>query len=155
MNHYGRGGYFPDPFEADYLRASMYTHFEIDVYKYYQGDHSVLKILYLPRDVKSDGRQLLNVDEMESMIRSLKVGFGCLFLMDRTIMSTTQFSFTQFLWSNRFVLLSIPILFYRFMELQWRPLSSFFRIPHTLSCVLPTSGILGINCFAIKAICST
>ena len=54
----------------------MYTHFEIDVYKYYQGDHSVLKILYLPRDVKSDGRQLLNVDEMESMIRSLKVGLG-------------------------------------------------------------------------------
>lgn len=96
----------------------MYTHFEIDAYKYYQGDHSVLKILYLPRDVKSDGRQLLNVDEMESMIRSLKVGFGCLFLMDRTIMSTTQFSFTRFLWSNRFVLLSILILFYRFMELQ-------------------------------------
>ena len=98
MNHYGRGGYFPDPFEADYLRASMYTHFEIDAYKYYQGDHSVLKILYLPRDVKSDGRQLLNVDEMESMIRSLKVGFGWLVgLMGRIIMCTIQLSFTRFL----------------------------------------------------------
>ena len=77
VNHHGRGGYFPDPFEADYLRASMYTHFEIDAYKYYQGDHTVLKILYLPRDVKSQGRQLINVNEMEAMIRSLSVGFVC------------------------------------------------------------------------------
>ena len=79
MNHAGRGGYFPYPYEADYLRAAMYLHFGIRAYKYYEGDHTLLKLLYLPRDTNSKGRQLINVDEMESMIRSLKVWLDWVF----------------------------------------------------------------------------
>lgn len=51
----------------------MYLHFKVASYKYYQGDHSRLKVLYLPRDTKSIGRQLLNVEEMEAMIQSMTV----------------------------------------------------------------------------------
>ena len=73
VDHDGRGGYFPMPFEADILRAATYKHYGVVVEDLYKRNSTVLQVLYLPRDAKSDGRQLLNVDAMEAMIRSMPV----------------------------------------------------------------------------------
>ena len=73
VDHDGRGGYFPMPFEADILRAATYKHVGIAVENLYRRNSAVLHVLYLPRDSKSNGRQLLNVDAMEDMIRSMPV----------------------------------------------------------------------------------
>lgn len=76
VDHDGRGGYFPMPFEADVLRAATYIHYGVSVEERYRRHSNTLHVLYLPRDAKSDGRQLINVDAMEKMIRSMPVGKG-------------------------------------------------------------------------------
>ena len=74
MDHDGRGGYFPHPFEADILRGAAYKYYAIVTSSLYQRSTRRLEVLYLPRDRKSKGRQLLNVEEMEDMIESKTVG---------------------------------------------------------------------------------
>ena len=74
MNHDGRGGYFYYPYEADVLRAAVYKTYSLPVSTYYHHTTKQLKILYLPRDRQSRGRQVLNPEEIESLIRSMPVG---------------------------------------------------------------------------------
>ena len=73
VDHDGRGGYFPYPFEADILRGAAYKYYAISTPSFYQRSTRRLEVLYLPRDKKSKGRQLLNVEEMEEMIESKTV----------------------------------------------------------------------------------
>ena len=73
LNHDGRGGYFKYPYEADVLRAASYKAYGLAVSSYFKRSSNHLNILYLPRDTKSKGRQLLNVNEMEGVVLSMTV----------------------------------------------------------------------------------
>ena len=73
MNHDGRGGYFYYPYEADVLRAAVYKTYSFPISSYYHHKTKQLKILYLPRDRQSRGRQVLNPEEIESLIQSMSV----------------------------------------------------------------------------------
>lgn len=76
VDHDGRGGYFPYPYEGDVLRSATYKHYAIHVDRLYQRESTQLNVLYLPRDTKSNGRQVLNTDEVIHLFDSMKVGIS-------------------------------------------------------------------------------
>lgn len=51
----------------------MYKAYHLDPSPLYNTRRRVLQILYLPRDTRSKGRQVINAEDMLSLIRSMRV----------------------------------------------------------------------------------
>lgn len=67
---------FHIPTREMYLRSATYKHYAIHVDRLYQRESTQLNVLYLPRDTKSNGRQVLNTDEVIHLFDSMKVGLS-------------------------------------------------------------------------------
>ena len=73
VGHDGMGGYYTKPFEADTFRSAAYKYFHLDPSSCFRRTSRRLQLLYLPRAKFSDGRNVLNTEEMEKMILNLSV----------------------------------------------------------------------------------
>lgn len=68
LGHHGAGGYFYQLFESDIFRAYAYKYYDLQPFRYFNSRRVRLRVLFLKRNEKSKGRQLLNTKDIKAVI---------------------------------------------------------------------------------------